>query len=407
MAGVVIVGGGHAGYQCADSLRRSGYEGKVTVVDGEGHLPYQRPPLSKSHLLDSTGEDALLFRTQSYFDDHNINLVLGSRATRIDRERKSLTLDNGDQLAYDKLVLATGAKLRRLDVPGSTLNGVGYIKSLDDIRYIEDHLPAVQEVVIIGGGFIALEFASTAVKLGKKVTVLVRGEKIMANAVSPELSDYMLDIHHQHGVDVRFRSEVDHISSDDQGKVEAVRLKDGTLLPAQLVLAGIGVEADTELAVTAKLLCHDGVIVDAQCRTSDPDIFAAGDSAKYLNPFVGEEIRLESVQNAVDQAKVIAQVIAGQDAKYSTVPWFWSDQYDIKMQMVGIHHGYTHTYQRGSSEEDKFSLFFYRDDKLIAIHSINRPTDHMAGRKLITAGVSPTQAQVEDTAFKLNSLLKK
>ncbi|MEH6576890.1 MAG: FAD-dependent oxidoreductase [Amphritea sp.] len=407
MSGVVIVGGGHAGYQSADSLRRSGYEGRVTLVDGEGHLPYQRPPLSKSHLLESAGEDALLFRSQSYFKDHNIDLKLGIRVNAIHRDSKQVELDNGETLIYEQLVLATGAKLRQLDVPGSKLDGVGYIKSLDDIRYIQNHLNSVEEVVIIGGGFIALEFASTAVKLGKKVVVLVRGKKLMANAVSPELSDYMLDIHHQHGVDIRFGAEVDHISGDANANVEAVRLKDGTLLPAQLVLAGIGVEADTELAVTAKLLCHDGIIVDGQCRTSDPDIFAAGDSAKYDNPFVGTEIRLESVQNAVDQAKVIAQVIAGQEAEYHSVPWFWSDQYDIKMQMVGIHHGFTHFYQRGSMEDDKFSLLFYRDEQLISIHSINRPGDHMAGRKLITAGISPTREQAEDAGFKLNTLLKK
>lgn len=407
MSGVVIVGGGHAGYQCADSLRRAGYEGEVTIVDGEGHLPYQRPPLSKSHLLANAGEDALLFRTQSYFDDHKISLQLGRRVVHIDRDAKTIELDDGQALSYEQLVVTTGAKLRKLDVPGADLNGVGYIKSLDDIRYIQDHLPDVENIVIIGGGFIALEFASTAVKLGKNVTVLVRGKRILANAVTPELSQYMLDIHHQHGVDVRFSAEVDHISSDAECNAEAVRLKDGSLLPAQLVLAGIGVEADTELAVTAKLLCHDGVIVDAQCRTNDPDIFAAGDSARYNNPFVGEEIRLESVQNAVDQAKVIAQVISGQEAEYNHVPWFWSDQYDIKMQMVGIHNGYTHFYQRGEQAEDKFSLFFFRDDKLIAIHSINRPADHMAGRKLITAGVSPSQEQIEDAGFKLTSLLKK
>ncbi|WP_428036168.1 NAD(P)/FAD-dependent oxidoreductase [Amphritea sp.] len=407
MSGVVIVGGGHAGYQCADSLRRSGYDGEITLVDGEGHLPYQRPPLSKSHLLNDTGEEALLFRTQSYYDDHNIGLKLGHRVTAIHRADKQVELDSGETLGYDKLVLATGAKLRQLDLPGASLNGVGYIKSLDDIRYIQSHLNQTEDAVIIGGGFIALEFAATAAKLGKKVTVLVRGQRILANAVTPELSQYMLDIHHQHGVDIRFGAEVDHIADDGNGNVEAVRLKDGTLLPAQLVLAGIGVTADTELAVEAKLLCHDGVVVDAQCRTNDPDIFAAGDSARYNNPFTGSEIRLESVQNAVDQAKVIAQVIAGQEAEYHAVPWFWSDQYDIKLQMVGIHDGYTHFYQRGSQEEDKFSLFFFRDDRLIAIHTVNRPADHMAGRKLITAGVSPTQEQIEDAGFKLNSLVKK
>ncbi|MBQ0757375.1 MAG: FAD-dependent oxidoreductase [Amphritea sp.] len=407
MSGVVIIGGGHAGYQSADSLRRAGYEGVITLVDGEGHLPYQRPPLSKSHLLNDTGEDALLFRTQTYYDDHNIDLKLGHRVVSISRTEKQVRLDNNETLCYEKLIIATGAKLRQLDLPGSKLNGVGYIKSLDDIRYIQDHLNQTEETVIIGGGFIALEFAATAAKLGKKVTVLVRGQRILANNVTAELSQYMLDIHHQHGVDIRFDAQVDHISGDDSGNVEAVRLKDGTLLPAQLVLAGIGVTADTELAVEAKLLCHDGVIVDAQCRTNDRDIFAAGDSAKYKNPFTGTEIRLESVQNAVDQAKVIALVITGQEAKYHSVPWFWSDQYDIKLQMVGIHDGYTHFYQRGSQEEDKFSLFFFRDEKLIAIHTVNRPADHMAGRKLIFAGMSPTQEQIEDAGFKLTSLLKR
>jgi 3-phenylpropionate/trans-cinnamate dioxygenase ferredoxin reductase component len=418
LADVVIVGAGHAGFQCADSLRRGGYQGSITLINGEADLPYQRPPLSKGHLLSPAGEEALWFRAPDWFATQNIDLRNGCRVTAIAADRHQVRLDDGSWLDYRQLVLAPGARLRRLSVAGADLRGVGYIKSLADIRGIAQRLEQAHDVVVVGGSFIALEFAATARKLGKQVSLLVRGQRLMNNAVCDAVADYMLKQHQSQGVDVRFGTRLEAI--EGKGEVEAVLLNNGSRLPAQLLVAGIGVDVDIELAEAAGLTVRHqddnngmaGICVDGHCRTSDADIFAIGDAAVFSHPAASQPIRLESVQNAVDQAKLVAsQLIALEQGAseivdtYQAVPWFWSDQYDVKLQMAGLLGGFDQAVVRGDPATGKFSVCYFRQQQLLAIHSINKPADHVQARKLLAAGVSPTPEQAADEAFRLNSLL--
>jgi 3-phenylpropionate/trans-cinnamate dioxygenase ferredoxin reductase subunit len=406
MAGIVIIGGGHAGFQCIDSLRKGGYTGSIALIDAEPHLPYQRPPLSKSYLLDGADPNTLLFRAESWFAEQSVALHLGRRAEAIERAAKQVRLDNGQTIAYDQLVLAPGAQLRPLAVPEEVAGDVHYIKSLDDINGIRARLDAVEEIVVGGGGFIGLEFAATAVKLGKRVTVLVRGERILAQSVTPELSAFMQARHREQGADIRLHSRIETVTRSREGRL-TVTTSDGRTLACDLLVAGIGVTPDTRLAEQAGLDCEQGILVDRHCRTRDPSIWAAGDAVCCEHPMAGRRTRIESVQNAVDQARVIAANICGEDARYDAVPWFWSDQYEYKLQMAGLHQGYDRVVQRGDMDSGKFTLFLYRGEQLIAVHTVNKPADHMAARKLLAAGISPTFAEAADEGCKLNALLKR
>lgn len=406
MSGVLIIGGGHAGFQCIDSLRKGGYTGPITLVDAEPHLPYQRPPLSKSYLLDGADPDSLLFRTASYYADQSVDLHLGRRALAIDPKAKRVELDNEQQLTYDQLILTPGAKLRPLPVPEEIADEVHYIKSLDDINRIKAQLNRVKDVVVVGGGFIGLEFASTAVKLGKQVSVLIRGGRILNQSVTPELSDFMLAQHRDRGADIRLQAGLETVSRDADGRL-CVTTTDGQRIACDMLVAGIGVTPSTDLAERAGLTCDDGVVVDAHCRTSDAAIWAAGDAVCFNHPMANKPCRIESVQNAVDQAKVIAANICGDELTYDSVPWFWSDQYEFKLQMAGLHQGYDRVIQRGEMATGKFTLFLYRGDRLIAVHTVNKPADHMVARKLLAAGISPTFEEAADEGCKLNSLLKR
>ena len=428
--GVVVVGAGHAGFQCVDSLRRNGYQGQITLVNAEPDLPYQRPPLSKGHLLSPAGEEALWFRAANWFDDQQIQLLSSTRATAIDTERRQVELDTGETLVYRWLVLAPGATLRKLDCAGADLDGIGYVKSLADIRQLQNQLPNSEQVVVVGSSFIALEFAATARKLGKNVTVLVRSQRLMNNAVDQELAEYMLDQHQQQGVVFRF-GVVPTAIIGTEGSVSAVELSDGEQIPADLLVAGIGVVMDTSLAQAAGLECGqperqqpEGILVNSHCETSQPGVFAAGDLVVAPNFWSATAdstqplMRVESVQNAVDQAKLIAEMIAKQSQpaseadgdgvakpEYRNLPWFWSDQYDIKLQMAGLFEGYDQCVLRGDMASGKFSRCYLKQGKLIAVHSVNKPADHMQARKLIEAGACPAPQDLADESQKLKSLM--
>ncbi|GGB84978.1 oxidoreductase [Marinobacterium zhoushanense] len=406
MTGVVIIGGGHAGFQCVDSLRKGGYAGPIALVDADPHLPYQRPPLSKGYLLEGADPDTLLFRTAAYYSEQSVNLHLGVAAAAIDRERHTVQLSNGLSLSYDQLVLAPGASIRPLRVTDEIADQVHYIKALGDIDRISAQLGTAQDLVVVGGGFIGLEFAATARKLGKNVSVLVRGPRIMNQNVTPELSGFMLEQHRAHGADIQLNTSIETVSRLDNGSFE-ILTTDGRTLSCDMLVAGIGVTPDTRLAEAAGLECDEGIVVDASCRTNDPAIFAAGDAVSFAHPLADRRIRIESVQNAVDQAKVIAANICGERAEYDSVPWFWSDQYEFKLQMAGLHQGYDRVVQRGTTESGKFTLFLYRGERLIAVHTVNKPADHMAARKLLAAGISPSFAEAADESLKLNGLLKR
>ncbi|SLN62982.1 NAD(P)/FAD-dependent oxidoreductase [Oceanibacterium hippocampi] len=402
--GVVVVGAGQAGYQVADSLRREGFDGPVALVGEEPHLPYQRPPLSKSYMLGDLARERLSFRNEDYYGKHNIALRLGTRVTAIERSSRQVRLVDGTTLPYSHLVLATGARVRRLPVPGADLAGVFDLRSLDDSDRIKAALARAADVVVIGAGFIGLEFAAAAAKLGKRVRVLEALPRVMARVLSPELSDFFTALHRGHGVDIACGMAVNAITGES-GAVSAVACADGSSHKAELVLVGIGVVPETALAEAAGLTIDNGIVVDGHGRTSDPAILAAGDCAAVEHPFTGRRIRLESVQNAADLGRTVAATIAGHDRPYVTVPWFWSDQYDVKLQMVGLQDGCDRTVLRGDPALGKFSLFHFRGTELRAIDSVNRAGDHLQGRKLLAAGVSPTPDQAADPDFPLKSLL--
>lgn len=402
---VVILGGGQAGWQTAESLRQEGWTGAITLIGEENRLPYQRPPLSKAYLLGEIDLPRLMFRAAPWYDDHNITVRTGVRAVSIDRAARTVALDDGAYVAYDHLVLALGARPRPLPLAGAGLAGVHHLKTIDHVAAIEAELAAVEDVAVIGAGFIGLEFAAVARKLGKRVTVLEAAPRVMARAVCPELSAFFTQVHRSHGVDLRLGAGVAALIGG--ARVEAVELADGSAIPAGLVVIGVGVLPEIELAASAGLECDNGIVVDAHCRTSDPRIFAAGDCAATRHPFAdGGLIRLESVQNAADQGRIVAAAIAGTPKAYDAPPWFWSDQYDLKLQMVGLRDRCDLTATRGDMASGKFSLFHFRQGVLRSVDSVNRAADHIQGRKLLAAGVSPTPEQAADPDFKLAGLLK-
>lgn len=406
-AGVVIVGGGQGGYQAAASLRTEGYGGPITIVGQEPHFPYQRPPLSKAFVLGKHDLDRLFLRPDAYYADHDITVFRGERAVSIDRSTATLELASGASLPYRWLILATGARNRVFPVTGAELEGVCYLRTVDEASAIKQRLALAQKVVIIGGGFIGLEIAASARTLGKEVVVLEALPRLMARAVAPVISEFFLDAHRREGVEVRLSARV--VSFNNAGhnsceNVSGVVLEDGTVLPADLVVIGIGVLPNVELAHEAGLTTSNGIAVDEYLRTSDENIFAIGDCAEYPDAHGGGRVRLESVQNAVDQAVAIARTIVGRPAPYTAVPWFWSDQFDLRLQMVGLSFGFDQTVIRGMMESRKFSVFYFRNRQLLGIDSINRPADHMAGRKLIAARKPVTPEQAADEAVNLKDL---
>jgi len=403
MNDVVIVGGGQAAMQTVDSLRREEFEGTITLVSEEPHLPYQRPPLSKNFLSGELDEERLFFRPEDFYTLRGVTLKLGTRVSEIDRIGTVVRTEDGATVPYDALVLAVGARVRELPVPGADLPGVHYLRSLDDSRSIAVELAGAGRVVVVGGGFIGLEVAAVCRQMGKDVTVVEAADRLMARAVSPMISEYYKDYHEARGVEILLETGVTAIRGDD--RVEAVTFADGESRPADLVVVGIGVVPNTELAEAVGIDCDNGILVDEHCRTSDPKIYAIGDCTNHPNPYLSRRIRLESVQNAVDQARVAAANIAGRETTYAEVPWFWSNQYDLKLQMVGICSGYNDIAVRGKRSENKFSIFYFDGNRLVAIDSINRPADHMAGRKLLAAGAELSPDQAADESNNLKNLI--
>lgn len=380
--GVVIVGAGQAGLQAAVELRAAGFEGAVTLVGEELALPYHRPPLSKAYLTGDKSLEALQMRGAAFYGEQRITLMQGVCATAIDREARRVRLADGSALAYDHLVLATGAAPRTLSCPGHDLAGVMALRSLDDADALKARLSDAQDLVVVGGGFIGLEAAASARKLGKTVTVLEMQDRLMARAVGPDISKHFAETHAAHGVGLRFGEGVAEIVGE-AGRAVAVRTTKGAVIAAQIVLAGIGVTPNVALAAAAGLEVGNGIMVDEGQRSSDERILALGDVCAFPDPQGSGHIRLESVQNAVDQAKTVAASIMGQAARYQAVPWFWSDQYDLKLQMVGLSAGHDSVIERGSRADNRFSVFYFKAGRLIAVDSVNRPADHMRGRKAL------------------------
>jgi 3-phenylpropionate/trans-cinnamate dioxygenase ferredoxin reductase subunit len=400
---MVIVGAGLAGLTVAEALRAEGYEGAVTLLGDEAYGPYHRPPLSKGFLLGETQEQQLHMRAPELLAKKAITLKVGAVVTAIDRAAKCVTLADGATHHYDGLALCTGSRLRSLPLPGADAAGVVGLRTLDHAKAIAAALEATQHVVVIGGGFIGLEVAAAARKKGKSVTVLEAADRLMARVVAPLVSDFYFDLHTSHGVDVVLGAMVSELVVHE-GHIAAVKTRDGRAFPADLLVVGIGILPNAEVAAAAGLECNAGIVVDACSRSSDPLIVAAGDcTARRMTD--GSWRRLESVQNAVEQAKSAAAALLGKERAFTAAPWFWSDQYDVKLQMVGLTAGFDQVATRGNSADKKFSAFYYCGEKLIAVDSLNQPAEHMLARKLLAQGISPTVGQVADVGFALNQLL--
>lgn len=401
--GTVIIGTGQAGFQTAASLRAEGYEESITLIGEEPQIPYQRPPLSKGFALGQQDFESIELRPHEFYQDHRIKLLTGERMTAIDRTARNVTLASGGRFPYEKLVLAVGARNRKLPIQGAELDGVLYLRSLDEAVAVRDRLQNAKDVVVIGGGFIGLEIAAVACSLGKHVTVLEALPRLMSRVVAPIISEFFRELHASKGVKVVCGATVSKMGGSG-GKVQNVVLSDGTEYPADLVIVGIGVVPNVELACDAGLKTANGITVDEYLQTNDENIFAIGDCAEFPCVFAGAGIRLESVQNAADQAQCAAATIAGRRSSYRALPWFWTDQFDIKLQMAGISQGYDRIVTRGSLESRKLSAFYFREGGLIAVDSINRPLDHMMARKLIAAGARLTPEQAADENVDLKKL---
>lgn len=404
-AGCVIVGTGQAGFETAASLRAEGYQDPVTLVGDEPHLPYQRPPLSKGFILDKQGMDEVELRPSAFFTDHGIDLIAGERVTGIDRAARRVRLASGTSRAYDALVLACGARNRLLPVDGAQLDGVLYLRTLDESIALKARLREANDIVVVGGGFIGLEIAASARSLGKSVTVLEAQPRLMPRVVAPLVSAFFDTLHTGRGVTVVCNASVTTIVGE-RGGTRAVRLANGASYPANLVIVGIGVVPNVELARDAGLSTGNGISVDECLQTDDPVIYAIGDCADHPNPYASGRVRLESVQNATDQARAAAAAIAGRRAQYNAVPWFWTDQFDIRLQMAGLSHGYEQAVTRGITEAQKFSVFYFKDSRLIAVDSINRPADHIVARRLLASHTPITPEQAADDQVDLRKLGK-
>ncbi|WP_297845733.1 FAD-dependent oxidoreductase [Pseudomonas sp.] len=403
---VVIVGAGHGGVSLCAALRALDFAGTITLLSDEADLPYHRPPLSKAFLTNDTpdAESKLLLESRSFYDEKRIDLRLSTRVSALDTQARTLQLADGSLVPYDELVLATGARARNLTLPGSTLEGILLLRTLEHARILRQRLSSSESIVIVGGGFIGLEIAATARKLGKQVTVLETASRIMERSVSPEVSAYVTGKHREKGITLQFNSTVNAFLGDN-GKVVAVRTEAGEW-PADLVIVGAGSLPNSELAEAAGIACSNGILVDVRMRTSAQHVFAIGDCVTFENRYADNaRLRLESIQNANDQARLVARLIIGEDTGYEALPWFWSDQGEVKLQMVGLSIGRTHCVTRGDPEQGRFSVFHYRDSTLIAVDSVNQPLEHILSRKLLAAGISPDPTLIADAGIALKSLL--
>lgn len=378
----VIIGAGHAGAQLAASLRQEKWTGEIVLIGDESALPYQRPPLSKAYLAGKSTLEALAIRNAEFYEKQNIQL-LDATVEAIDRPAGRLSLNDGESLAYDRLALCTGARPRRLTISGADLPGVYYLRTAADVELIRDAATCGRRAVIVGGGYIGLETAASLRALGLEVTVLEATGRVLERVTAPEVSAFFDRIHRSEGVDIRTGARVDSLAGESQ--VAKVVLADGQMIPADLVIIGIGIEPNTELAAAAGLAVDNGIVIDSQARTSDSDIVAAGDCAIHHIARYDRRIRLESVPSAGEQAKVAASTLSGGTKEISALPWFWSDQYDLKLQIAGLNSAYDEIVLSGDPMRDRdFTCFYLRQDELIAADCVNRPRDFMFTKQVLT-----------------------
>ena len=400
---ILIIGGGQAGAQAVDTLRRQGFAGRLVLIGEEPYLPYQRPPLSKKYLAGELEADRLLFKHQAFYDEHLVELRLGQRALRVDAAARRVELSGGESLAYDRLLLCVGARARPLNCPGADVPGVHYLRSLADADAIRAGLKPGARVIIVGGGYVGLETAATARKLGCAATVLEMTDRLMNRVVAPKVSEFYAHEHRLQGVNILCDTRVVRI--DRQNGTLRAACADGSIHEGDLVVVGIGGVPNTELAADAGLTCDDGIVVDEYCRTSNAAIYAAGDCSSHPSPRFGLRSRLESVDNAFEQAKAAALNMLDRTSVYDNVPWFWSDQFDIKLLIVGLSQGHDRQVLRGDPATRIFSICYLKGGELIALEAINHSSDYMAGRKLIAERARPNPDKLADPRVALKDAL--
>ena len=402
MGGIVVVGAGQAAASLVAKLRNLSYTGEITVIGDEPSIPYERPPLSKAYLLGETTADRLHLRPDSFYEQNNITMRTGTKVEAIDPTAKTVTLSGGETLSYDKLALTTGSHPRKLPASiGGALKGVYTMRTLADADAMSHEFGEGRSVLIIGGGYIGLEAAAVASKKGMKVTLVEMADRILQRVAAPETSDYFRALHKSRGVDIREGVGLVRLNGDDS--VTSADLTDGSTIGVDFAVVGVGIIPATELAEAAGLEIQNGIKTDEHCRTSNPDIYAAGDCASF--PYRGARMRLESVGNAIDQAEAAAAAMMGDDSSYVAKPWFWSDQYDVKLQIAGLNTGYNNVVTR-PGENGAVSFWYYHDDTLVAVDAMNDARGYMVGKRLIEAGKSPDKSAIADPSTNLKELLK-
>jgi 3-phenylpropionate/trans-cinnamate dioxygenase ferredoxin reductase subunit len=402
---VLIVGGGHSGAQAAIALRHNGFTGALAIVGDEPEMPYERPPLSKDYLAGERPFERMLIRPESFWTEREIGLLLGRRVTAVAAETHTATLEDGGNLAYGKLIWAAGGSPRRLACAGDDLAGVHAIRNRTDVDRILSDLPGVTRIAVIGGGYIGLEATAVLTKLGKRVVLLEARDRVLARVAGETISRFYEAEHRAHGVDVRTGVTVDRIAGDT--RATSVRLADGTTIPADMVIVGVGIAPAIAPLAAAGAVTSNGVEVDEYCRTSLPDIYAVGDCAAHENRFAdGARVRIESVQNATDQATIAARHIVGAAEPYAAVPWFWSNQYDLRLQTVGISAGHDETVLRGDPAARGFSVVYLKAGRVIALDCVNAVKDYAQGRKLVIEGRMPDRERLADASMPLKELVQ-
>ena len=400
----VIVGAGHAGGRAAQAMRQYGFEGRILLVGEEPHVPYERPPLSKELIVTDAGLEKVRLHDAAWYAENRIELITGNAAASIDAAAKTVGLADGRTIGFDRLMLTTGARVRKLSVPGADLDGVFYLRTIEDSEAIRRPIAAGTEVAVIGGGFIGLEIAGSAVKRGARVTVLEAADRLMGRSVAPEISDWFARMHRDRGVDLRLGVSVAAIEGGRSAT--GVRLGDGAVVPATVVVIGIGILPKIEIAQTAGLAVDNGIVVDDRGRTSHPDIWAAGDVANQPNAFAGRRLRLESYQNAQDQAAAVARNLCGADEAYEDSLWVWSDQHDVNLQMTGAPESWDGLLWRGDPDEGRFTVFYMAGGRIVAVNTVNNGREMRPARMLMESGKAVDPAALADTSVKLLKLAR-
>jgi 3-phenylpropionate/trans-cinnamate dioxygenase ferredoxin reductase subunit len=395
----IVVGAGHAGSRAAACLRRAGFAGRLILVGDEPHLPYHRPPLSKKFLVGDANLERLLLSSRHQYEKQSITLSLGTRVSEIDRAGRRLSLGDDTELAYDKLLLCLGARPRKINLPGKELAGIHYLRNLDDANAIRTQLARGRRLVVVGAGYIGLELAATARQLGLEVSVIEAADRPLSRVVAPLVSEFFYRRHTEAGVKLQCNTSVQGFSG--KTRVQAVATSNGEEIPADIVVIGIGIVPQTALADAAGLACDNGIVVDETCRTSDPDIYAAGDCTQHPSVRYGRRVRLESVDNAIEQARIAAASMCGIEARHEQIPWFWSDQYDLKLLIAGLSDGFEEAIVRGEPSGGRFSVWYLRSGELLAVDAINCPNDFMQGRKWIGERKHPDPDKLANCAFDL------